>query len=136
MVSESSSYYLRQFYCFWKTFVITEVFCVIRVPEWVIAKLSHTNFSQSIRVIPLQSSTNERMRGFKCIGYVCGCEAAAPPLSSPSLSPLLPLSSPVFLPNPPSDPRGKLSLFAEIGMSIPAPLTQVCSSPPSYWGND
>lgn len=49
-------------------------------------------------------------------------------------SPLL--FSPVFLPNPPCDPRGKLSLFAEIGMSIPAPLTQVCSSPPSYWGND
>lgn len=45
-------------------------------------------------------------------------------------------SSPVFLPNPPCDPRGKLSLFAEIGMSIPAPLTQVCSSPQSYWGND
>lgn len=87
-------------------------------------------------VPPPQSSPNERKRGFRLQAVCVVGEAAAPPLPSPRLSPLLPLSSPVFLPNPPSDPRGKLSLFAEIGMSIPAPLTQVCSSPPSYWGND
>lgn len=46
------------------------------------------------------------------------CEAAGP-------LPLLLSRLPAPSSSPPSEPRGKLSLFAQIGMSIPAPLTQV-----------
>lgn len=55
-----------------------------------------------------------------------------PPSSlSPSSIPHFPLVSGPFPCAPlPSDLKGKLSLFAQIGMSIPTPLTQVCRSLP------
>lgn len=99
--------------------------------------LSYANVSQLAGIFPFICGPGEaRNKRFQVWAMCVAARHEPPPNIHPPFSsgpPRLLSSSPV---TPPSDPRGKLSLFAEIGMSIPAPLTQVCSSPPSYWGND
>lgn len=92
------------------------------------------NFSQWIGIFPILCSPVEKRKKERFpVQSMCVAVKQQPHLSllsSPRLSPFSHSPLPSSFPNPPSDPRGKLSLFAEIGMSIPAPLTQVCSSPP------
>lgn len=76
---------------------------------------------QSLRCWTIAGFPESGMTAFHCSRPTLLLPHPSPIFSCLVLFPLAPL---------PSYLKGKLSLFAEIGMSIPAPLTRVCRSPP------